>query len=315
VRKVTEKKIGRKIVLFLFVMLMVILGAKDFFSNKSDFEKNSQFVIIDEKEIVVEKTPVFIELPRPVATIVPEPEITPVPEPKKLELEKEEPTFEQLAPTTTMSFAELVGDNGDHSNYIPPFPASDTYKLLVNVYYQFITVYKKDEDGKFTIPVRYMICTTGTKGNNATPIGIFEIEGHKVRFNRFWDYNVWAQYWTQLVEDYYFHSLLYKKKDANTYTSSYSKLGTRVSHGCIRLLVPDARWMYYNIGPGSLVEVVDGEENEEQAAIREQLIFPPLPEERPGLIAGEIPVTEAWPGYSGPLTSDLPMDWFRDGND
>lgn len=213
---------------------------------------------------------------------------------------KKELSFEELAPTTTMSFEELVRDNGDDGN-IPSYPPEDTYRVLVDVFYQFTTIYKKDENGKFDVPVRYMISTTGTT-KTPTPIGIFEIEGHKVRFNRFEKFPVWAQYWTLLGDEIYFHSLLYEEKDANTYNDSYSKLGKRDSHGCIRLMARDAEWFYDNIGPGTQVEIIEGKKDKEQAAIREKLIFPPFPEPRITLVMGEIPITERYPGYNGPLT-------------
>jgi lipoprotein-anchoring transpeptidase ErfK/SrfK len=159
-----------------------------------------------------------------------------------LKPESTEIPFSQLAPTTTMSFEDLVGDNGDYSEEIPPTPPKGTYKILVNIKYQFITVYAKDGEGEFSVPVRYMICTTG-KTSTPTPIGNFEIGEDKERFTQFKGTNSWAQYWTQLVDDYFFHSILYSEKDTTTYTNSYAKLGTRASHGCIRLMVPDAEWI------------------------------------------------------------------------
>jgi hypothetical protein len=66
------------------------------------------------------------------------------------------------------------------------------------------------------------------------------------------------------------------------------------------MLVPDARWVYYNIGPGTVCEIIKGDKNDEAAAaIKAQLVFPEAPNSRPGLKPGEIPVTEAWPGWQG----------------
>jgi len=208
--------------------------------------------------------------------------------------------FSRLAPTTLMSIAELVGDNGVYDEYedIPTPPASGTYKLVINIYYQFITVYKKDNCGNFSIPIRYMICTTG-KRETPTPLGTFKVGPAKFRWAEFTGLNCWAQYWTQLTEDYYLHSIIYSKADANTYTQkAYRNLGKRVSHGCVRMWVPDARWVWYNIAPGTEIEVIKGEKtDEEAAAIRAQLVFPPYPKPRVQVKPGEIPVTEPWPGY------------------
>lgn len=55
-------------------------------------------------------------------------------------------TFAELAPTTTMEFAELVGDNGIYE--IPEkFPEKGTYKVVVDIYHQVVLVYSRDESG------------------------------------------------------------------------------------------------------------------------------------------------------------------------
>jgi hypothetical protein len=223
-----------------------------------------------------------------------------VPDPAPLGIEKQAATFQMLAPTITMSFEELVGDNGVHDdeNEIPPVPSPDTYKLVINEYWQFATAYQRDENGEYTIPVRYMVTTTGAY-SMPTPKGTYEMDDNYVRFGLF-SCGVWGQYWRQITRAFYTHSLLYTHKNPNSYTSSYSKLGTRGSHGCVRMMVPDARWVYYHIAPGTTVDIIRGDkDDEEAAAIKEQLVFPEKPDKRPGLVSGEYPVTEAWPGWHG----------------
>lgn len=227
-------------------------------------------------------------------------EPTPVPVPAPLNIEKQEFEFSELAPTTTMSFAELVGDNGvyEDETEIPPLPSPDTYKLVVNEYWQFATVFARDEYGEYTVPVRYMIVTTGAY-STPSPKGTFTMGDHYVRFGLF-SVGVYGQYWRQITGAIYTHSLLYLHRNAYSYTNSYSHLGSRGSHGCVRLLVPDARWVYYNLAPGTVCDIIRGDKNDETAAaIKEQLVFPGKPGSRPGLRAGEIPVTEAWPGWQG----------------
>ncbi|MBC8538154.1 L,D-transpeptidase family protein [Christensenellaceae bacterium NSJ-63] len=206
----------------------------------------------------------------------------------------QEKTFAELAPTTTMEFAELVGDNGIYE--IPEkFPEKGTYKVVVDIYHQVVLVYSRDESGEYTVPERYMICTTGSE-ETPTPLGTFSAEDHRVRFKKFDIDDVYAQYWTQITGEIYFHSLLYTQKDASAYTvKSYKKLGERDSHGCIRLLVPDARWLFYHIAPGTDIEIREGsEEDRETAKIKEQLTRPSLPETRPTLEPGKIPDTDTW---------------------
>ena len=111
---------------------------------------------------------------------------------------------------------------------------------------------------------------------------------------------VYGQYWRQITGAIYTHSLLYLHRNANSYTNSYSRLGRRASHGCVRMMVPDARWVYYNLAPGAVCEIIRGDKNDEpSAAIKAQLVFPAKPGSRPGLKPGGIPVTEAWPGWQG----------------
>lgn len=244
---------------------------------------------------------IIVVVPTPTPSPEPLPTPTPVPTPKPLGIVKNENLpMEMLAPTITMSFAELVGNNGERNgkDEIPPPPAPESYKLLVNEYHQFITVFKQDENGEYTIPIRYMITTTGAY-STPSPKGTFTMGSKYVRYGLF-SCGVYGQYWRNVVRNIYCHSLLYSYRNANSYTSSYNKLGKRGSHGCLRMMVPDARWVYYNCGPGTVVEIIRGDKHDEEAAaIKAQLVFPEKPKSRPGLKPGEIPVTEAWPGWSG----------------
>ena len=205
-----------------------------------------------------------------------------------------DPAFADLAPTVHMSFAELVGDNGVYEEP-DQWPEAGTYRLVVDVTHQVVLAYAADETGAYTVPVRYMICSTGAKGTSS-PIGTFHMGEHRVRFGKFVHDNVFGQYWSNITGRIYFHSLLYTKQDASTYTkTSYNKLGSRASHGCIRLLAPDARWIWYHAGPGTEVEIRQGSrDDEETAAIRAQLTRPPLPAQRPSLTPGGVPDTDNW---------------------
>lgn len=205
-------------------------------------------------------------------------------------------SFRELAPTTTMPFAELVGDNGVYTP-VTRYPATDKYRLIVDVYHQVVMAYTKDANGRYTVPVRYMVCTSGSY-RTPTPLGVFSAGSHRPRFGMFVNDGVYGQYWTQVVGRIYFHSLLYSRRDASSYTTtSYKLLGTRGSHGCIRLLVPDARWVYYHIGPGAKVEVRAGSKNDTATAnIKRQLTRPPLPSTRPNV--KNVKSTDVWSIYS-----------------
>ena len=205
----------------------------------------------------------------------------------------ENPTFDDLAPTTHMTFEELVGNTGEEG-YPKAMPTPDTYRITVDLYWKVVMVHTKDKDGNYTIPIRYMICSPGASGHS-TRQGVFKMKGTRVRFSKFRGLTVWAQYWSLIVSATYFHSILYNSGNVNDYTESYNKLGQAVSHGCVRLTVPDARWIYYNCAPGTEVEIRAGSsKDEETKAIREQLKLAPMPSTRAKMKTGEIPWTDNW---------------------
>lgn len=231
---------------------------------------------------------------------------TPAPPPRSTEVsEPEETPFSQYAPTVNMRFSELVGDNGDYETP-KGYPAADTYRVIVDIAHQVVLVYGKDDTGAYTVPIRYMLCSTGL--NNRTPRGTFSLKRYRVRFGLFRNDKTYGQYWTLINGRIYFHSMLYAERDANTYIGeTYDLLGTPASHGCIRLTVPDARFIYYNLGYGTEIEIRDGDPNDgETAAIRAQLVLAKQPEERVELLPGEIPYTDDWRIEDVPL--ELPYE-------
>lgn len=190
----------------------------------------------------------------------PEPEPTPTPEPAPTPEPTPAPTplimpytmawLDEYAPASVASFKEQVGDNGDYGE-VTAWPPPDTYKLIVDYHNQCVYALSKDEYGEFKVLERVMMCTTGGNGH-WTPEGTYSMGNSRVRFGFFVDYDCYAQYWSQMMGGFYFHSILYSARDADHLSkSSYNNLGKPVSHGCIRLLVPDARWIYENCAPGT----------------------------------------------------------------
>lgn len=226
---------------------------------------------------------------------MPTPYISPAPTHSPVPTEPPTPTpnpFLRYAPTIGMSFEELIGDNG---NYELPkgYPAPDTYKIIVDEYHQVTMVFSKDAEGNYTVPVRYMLCSTGAGG--CTPKGNFSMGAYRVRFSLFNRDGRFGQYWTQVFGAIYFHTTLYLARDVSTYeTASYDMLGNMDSHGCIRLTVPDARWMWYNIAAGTSCVIRAGDPNDaETAAIRAQLVLADSVEGL-DLEPGEAPYTDNW---------------------
>ncbi|MBR5316163.1 MAG: L,D-transpeptidase [Firmicutes bacterium] len=130
------------------------------------------------------------------------------------------------------------------------------YWIKVNTQANVVTVYKKAND-KWK-PYRAMLCSTGTgKGNSyeATPKGTFYVQSR-------WDWGamvggVYARYVVQFYGDFLFHSVPYEeyKNPKSVPTKEYNKLGKDASHGCVRLSLMDAKWIYDNIPRGTKVTV------------------------------------------------------------
>ena len=129
--------------------------------------------------------------------------------------------------------------------------AADKYYIKVNYGAQVITVYTKDSNGKYTKPVRAMVCSTGTY----TPTsGVYRTLGKGIWWGLIGD--VYGQYSTHIVGDILFHSVPYLEKGDKSSLEywAYDQLGQRVSMGCVRLTVADAKWIYDNCAIGTQVE-------------------------------------------------------------
>ena len=132
------------------------------------------------------------------------------------------------------------------------------YVIYVNRTLNCITVKQQAEDGTL-MPVKAMVCSCGKEGND-TPEGAFQ---------------TYAYYeWRKMVDDTYgryavrfnggilFHSVPYVEESPDTLEwEEYNKLGENASLGCVRLSVEDAKWIYDNCKPGTMVVVYSDSEN------------------------------------------------------
>lgn len=129
--------------------------------------------------------------------------------------------------------------------------STPSYYIKVNYGAQVVTVYGKDSKGNYTVPVKAMVCSTGTY----TPTsGVYKIPNKFRWLDMIGD--VYAQYCTQIVGDILFHSVPYLTKYDHSSLEwwAYDQLGTRASLGCIRLTCKDAKWIYDNCRIGTQVE-------------------------------------------------------------
>lgn len=129
----------------------------------------------------------------------------------------------------------------------------ERYTIVVDLVNKIVTVYEREGDNAYADIARQSLCTIGASGTG-TPAGTWRLNERRRRFGYFSEFDVYAQYWVNVIGGIYFHSILYTKPQEGYFTrTSFNALGTAASHGCIRMLVEDVRWMYYNCPPGTLV--------------------------------------------------------------
>ena len=129
---------------------------------------------------------------------------------------------------------------------------SSPYYIKVNVQASTVTIYKKDGNGTYNIPLKSMICSCGA----ATPVeGTYSLK----KYNN-WQWKTlfgkeYARYATQISGDILFHSVPYEVKGDNTTLKyeEYDKLGSISTVGCVELTVIDAKWIYENCPAGTQV--------------------------------------------------------------
>jgi len=130
------------------------------------------------------------------------------------------------------------------------------YMLKVSIDDQRVYVYALDESRQYQL-IDTFICSSGldTGPDDSTPRGIFTDTTEPLdRWHYFIEYECWAQYAWRIQGPIYFHSVIYSEKDESTLRmSSVYNLGRKASHGCIRLSVENAKWIYTHCDAGTIV--------------------------------------------------------------
>lgn len=140
------------------------------------------------------------------------------------------------------------GDVQKSEEYVFP------YKILVDISDQRVYVYSWEGEG-YTGKERSMICSTGMD-KTPTPTGTYQSYGRMVQGEWYYfdEFNCYAKWAYGIVGGILFHSVTYnKEKKLNK--GSVNNLGKKASHGCIRLEVEEAKWIYDNCPIGTTVVI------------------------------------------------------------
>lgn len=126
--------------------------------------------------------------------------------------------------------------------------AAGNYYLKVNKTTNVVTVYTQNNQ-----PYTAFVCSAGA----ATPVGTF----YTPQKYTWWilDGPSYGQYCTRITGAFLFHSVWYYQQDKTTQSYvQYNKLGTQASHGCVRLTVSAAKWIYDNCPLQTKVIIFNG---------------------------------------------------------
>ncbi len=131
---------------------------------------------------------------------------------------------------------------------------SAPYRICINRAMNTVTVYALN-NGSYNIPVIAFTCSVGLPGME-TPTGTYYTD-YKSRWELLMGPS-YGQYATHVVDGIYIHSVAgYNTTSYNLDSNDYNNLGRAASHGCIRLNVRDAKWIYDYCPYGTEVYIYD----------------------------------------------------------
>lgn len=131
-----------------------------------------------------------------------------------------------------------------------------SYYLTVDRSSCVVMVYAWDsQKNGWYIPVKAMTCSVGLSAT-PTPVGTFQTSA-KYRWHTLMGPS-YGQYCTRIVGGILFHSVAGNKMSShNLFYGDFNLLGQPASHGCVRLCVRDAKWVYDNCPSGTTVRIGD----------------------------------------------------------
>ncbi len=130
-------------------------------------------------------------------------------------------------------------------------PAKSSAKVsyvMINTATEQVIAFDEDEN-----PLRVCVCSTGRSGN--TTVGTYKT-------TNYYDWHlmnggVYSRYAVRFNNHELMHSVPYYRHSPDSLEYlQFNKLGSPASAGCCRMMLADAKWIYENTTPGTIVRVV-----------------------------------------------------------
>lgn len=170
------------------------------------------------------------------------------------------------------TYSLYFGTDGKQVQDVSAFIDLDAPLLLkINTKMNRIIIFTTDKEGDYKIPVKVMLCSAG-KASTPTKKGIYQPK-KVARWHRL-NGNVYGQYCCRITQHYLIHSVFYSQNQnpKTLNVREYNKLGESASHGCVRVCVADAKWIYERV---EQITVWTTDE-EESLPLKAPLLIPPI---------------------------------------
>lgn len=145
----------------------------------------------------------------------------------------------------------LIGASYEMYDQIDSCSSKTDYLVAVSRELNRLCVYRKAKDKNQWVVYKYFKCTTGA-ASTPSPKGYYTVPENdkKLYFGNSKGYTCW--YATRISGYVMFHSVLCA---VGSKAITDGRLGMNLSHGCIRLSLTDAKWIYDHIFHGTKVRI------------------------------------------------------------
>ena len=143
----------------------------------------------------------------------------------------------------------------DEETEVAEIPGLNKYYLLIDKASFAMGVFTYDENGEYTELLYTFPCGLG-ESDRMTVVGVWEISSKGPW--KAWSTGWFSPYYSKFTAGLYIHGSVYSEKNFSTLSpTSYEKIGTKSTGGCVRTTVEGAEWIYYNCPAGTVIEIVE----------------------------------------------------------